>query len=141
MNKIYTVLLLSIVLVSCSSKKQSDQVGASDASVQVSPPSSNSTTTSESSGSSGSSGYIIEDDIARQAIQEAINEYNKARRGSDNSMMYANAAVVAELYRQIGDAANYRVWKNIEDGHTRQMELDIQRQIDLEVNSIDDYKE
>jgi hypothetical protein len=136
MKKLFIVLSLSIVFVSCSSRKQLDQVTAKDTAHFETAPSENSTTTPSSSGSTGP---VYQDDIALQAIQDAINEYNKASRGSDNSMMYANAAVIAELYRGIGDVSNYRYWTNIADKHTKQMESDLQREIDNELNRIEDY--
>ena len=134
MKRFLVITLLSVAFVSCNSKKQSDQAIKTDSTIPETKPASNSTPST--SGSSGSSGYVYQDDITRLAIQEAIDEYNKARRGNDKSLISVSAGVVAELYRQNGDEPNYRIWKNIEDEYERQMESEIQRQTNAEVERI-----
>jgi hypothetical protein len=133
MKRFLVITLLSVAFVSCNSKKQSDQAIKTDSTIPETLPASNSTSAPSTSGSSG---YVYQDNITRLAIQDAIAEYNKARRGNDKSMISVSAGVVAELYRQNGDEPNYRIWKNIEDEFERQLESEIQRQTNAEVERI-----
>ena len=51
--------------------------------------------------------------IEEQVAQEEIENYNMAVKGGDPIEIAVEAMLVAEMFKQAGDEANYLKWKKI----------------------------
>ncbi len=71
--------------------------------------------------------FLTGDKIENQVAEDAVKQYNIAKRQGDKMQTYVQCSLVATAYLQAKDETNYNIWKNREDSLAKKLHLSVLR--------------